>query len=430
MRVAVEKILLVFMSLTLMSMVPSSVIDNGTMTVGLLLALICSGLVEWRGGISTHAWMICAAYVLGVLAFPQWCVFLPLVAYDSARLSWISRRAAGLGNARMGIVVGWLCLAPVFIWLARYRYGTAYRTVDAAIPKVSAVMPLLATVVLLGFALGVARAESSSSRRALRRVRDRARERSRHVRLRLSDVEEERARAVRMATLGERTRIAREIHDNVGHVLTRAIMQSQAGKVVADAMGNAAAAEGFTSLNATLNDAMTLVRRSVHDLEDNGTDFAAQIADAAGSFDGLSPDFAVTLTNDITSAPAPVSRCFATTIREALSNVIRHSHARTATVMLRDFPAIWQLVVLDPGPARNDDSSSVSETAMSDTDEGLRGMGLADIEVRVRALGGTSLCGPYRDGWRVFVSVPKAPWVRDSGGHESDHEQTSSPKET
>ncbi len=36
-----------------------------------------------------------------------------------------------------------------------------------------------------------------------------------------------------MATLGERMRIAREIHDNVGHLLTRAIMQAQAGKTVA-----------------------------------------------------------------------------------------------------------------------------------------------------------------------------------------------------
>ena len=32
-------------------------------------------------------------------------------------------------------------------------------------------------------------------------------------------------------------------------------------------------------------------------------------------------------------------------------------------------------------------------------DELMRGMGLADIESRVRALGGTAVCGPYEDGW-------------------------------
>lgn len=44
----------------------------------------------------------------------------------------------------------------------------------------------------------------------------------------------------------------------------------------------------------------------------------------------------------------------------------------------------------------------------------MRGMGLADIESRVRALGGTAVCGPYEGGWRVFVSVPKKRWTMES----------------
>jgi uncharacterized Zn finger protein len=35
------------------------------------------------------------------------------------------------------------------------------------------------------------------------------------------------------------------------------------------------------------------------------------------------------------------------------------------------------------------------------------GIGLADIEERARALGGNATCGPYGEGWRVFVSIPK-----------------------
>ena len=75
--------------------------------------------------------------------------------------------------------------------------------------------------------------------------------------------EDSRALSIRMATLGERTRIAREIHDNVGHLLTRAIMQAQAGKTVAKATNDTVAAQGFATLGATLDDAMTMVRRSV-----------------------------------------------------------------------------------------------------------------------------------------------------------------------
>ena len=32
----------------------------------------------------------------------------------------------------------------------------------------------------------------------------------------------------------------------------------------------------------------------------------------------------------------------------------------------------------------------------------------------LRALGGTAVCGPYEDGWRVFVSVPKKRWTMES----------------
>ena len=67
---------------------------------------------------------------------------------------------------------------------------------------------------------------------------------------------------------------------------------------------------------------MTLVRKAVHDLKDEGTDFASQIETAAHSMDGAGP-LRVRLVNGIDSAPAAVSRCFATAIREALNNTVR-----------------------------------------------------------------------------------------------------------
>ena len=78
---------------------------------------------------------------------------------------------------------------------------------------------VMALVALLGFVLGRARA-SSDERGARCCTRRTARESSRATRSRIADIDEERAQSIRMATLGERTRIAREIHDNVGHLLT------------------------------------------------------------------------------------------------------------------------------------------------------------------------------------------------------------------
>ncbi|PAU66930.1 Signal transduction histidine kinase, partial [Bifidobacterium italicum] len=202
-----------------------------------------------------------------------------------------------------------------------------------------------------------------------------------------------RAADMRRARLNERTRIAREIHDNVGHTLTRAIMMTQADQIVATTIGDDGHAAQFARIGATLDEAMTMIRRSVHDLKDEGTDFQGMMEDAAAVSEG-SP-LRVRLVDGIRQAPSSLAHCFAAIIREALTNTVRHGTAREATVRLIDLPGLWQLVVQDDGgkperPVRR-----------------AGGIGLADIEERARALGGTATCGPYAQGWRVFVSVPK-----------------------
>ena len=199
---------------------------------------------------------------------------------------------------------------------------------------------------------------------------------------------------MRQARLNERTRIAREIHDNVGHVLTRAIMMTQADHVVAATVGDAEHAAQFGQISATLDEAMTLIRASVHDLKDEGTDFHSMVEDAASVDEGV--PLTVHLADGIEHAPAAVARCFAAVIREALTNAVRHGTASEATVKLIDLPGLWQLIVQDNG------GKPISAGAMRSA-----GIGLADIEERARALGGNATCGPYGEGWRVFVSIPK-----------------------
>lgn len=361
--------------------------------IGLLTAISLSCLGEWlmlRRVAPAMTALPAGVCIVAALLMPRWCVFLPVVAYDLARLpvAWHDARADRL--------VRWLSpLVPTTIAMARMG--------DVSDRLILLVAGL---VTVIGLMLGRSRATVLRLRRTLRHTQDIARDGNRANRRRMADIAEERSQSVRMATLNERTRIAREIHDNVGHLLTRAIMQAQAGRAVADATGDATASQGFGALHGTLDEAMTMVRRSVHDLADDGTDSAAQITDAAHAFGMATPGFTVTLSNEITDAPAPVTHCFATVIRESLSNVVRHSDASTATVTLRDFPAIWQLVIEDPGPVK-----AMADRHDESEGEAMRGMGLADIDSRVRALGGMASCGPYHDGWRVFVTVPKRRWA-------------------
>lgn len=283
------------------------------------------------------------------------------------------------------------------------------------------VAALLILYMILGFAVGMLCARNIELAWQNKRLQDSRRDQIRRLRSQLAESEEDRAASVRAATLAERTRIAREIHDNVGHMLTRTIMQSEASQVVAQVSGQEQAAQGFAQIRDTVGEAMTLVRGAVHDLKDEGTDFVAQIEASAHGFDGSS-GVKVMLSNGIDAAPAAVSRCFATTIREALNNTIRHSMARNVDIVLRDFPALWQLRIQDDGALWSDGSQESDASMMGETSvlihqfrsavrkeamQGDTGIGLADIEERARALGGTAVCGPYHEGWRVFVSIPK-----------------------
>ncbi|WP_423220484.1 sensor histidine kinase [Bifidobacterium imperatoris] len=403
---------------------------------GMLIAISATGLSEW---LARHAWawLPACCYAFASTVLPLWIMFLPVISYDAAKttkplpslihaLSHTSipkrtssptampsaasppapsnQRVLLIGNA----ISRWLWLVSIAA-----AFGQAYFGGNAWTGTFSIRIFVIVTgACALGFALGCRAKREAALRHMLRVMQDHERQSVRVHRLRLADIDEERAQSIRMATLGERTRIAREIHDNVGHLLTRAIMQAQAGKAVADATNDAIAAQNFAALSGTLDDAMTMVRRSVHDLEDDGTDFAAQIKDAVASFDGISAGFSVRLINDIAAAPAPVSRCLATVIRESLTNVVRHSEAQSANVTLRNFPAFWQLVVQDDGPAKH--ASNISGPTIQISHELPRGMGLADIDSRVRAIGGTATCGPYNQGWRVFVSIPKQPWMKET----------------
>ena len=358
---------------------------------GALVAVCCAAVGEYASG----SWLAMALIVMldcGACLVPAWYLMLPIAAFNAASSS------AGVDGSRFlqALVPRWLWLLPMTIVI--------FRSIDSHVPSDLSIIILMVLQTVLGFAAGMLCARCANLAREVRRLQDSRRDQIRRLCSQITENDEDRALAVRTATLAERTRIAREIHDNVGHMLTRAIMQTEAAHVVAQVAGQEQSAQRFCEIHDTVSEAMTLVRKAVHDLKDEGTDFASQIETAAHSMDGAGP-LRVRLVNGIDSAPAAVSRCFATAIREALNNTVKHSQARNVSITLRDFPALWQLCVQDDGTVRRSSAEAVAMQFIRPDDS--TGIGISDIEERARALGGSAICGPYHEGWRVFVSIPK-----------------------
>ena len=211
---------------------------------------------------------------------------------------------------------------------------------------------------------------------------------------------------VRAAVLGERTRIARDIHDGVGHVLTRLLLM-----VKADLAG----------LDSSLGEALDSMRRSVHALSDEGEDLPTTLSVLASrcGISQVGVDCALEQ-----APPAAVSRCVVAVVREALTNAARHGQATSAHVKVVDYPAFWQVTVDNDGILPRDDALGTAgpnggvvrgsrdlgpgATARLATGAGLprTGMGLHSMAERVEALGGT-LRVTLRPRFTVFVMIPK-----------------------
>lgn len=315
-------------------------------------------------------------YIIAAVFVPPFVPFAPLAFYDIARRVRREHAWVALG---IGSVFAFALVADL-----RTDALTARTLLLTAILSVAATLLSLRT------------AQLEREQQRMCRTRDELQERALALEARNRDLADRQDYEIELATLAERARIAREIHDNVGHQLTRASLQAEALRVVhADEPGVAA---DFADVKRTVDEALQLVRASVHALNDNAVDLSVQldcIVEGARSDGGPQVELEVLAEH----APANVANCFAAVLREALSNAMRHAHAKTITVRCMEHPSFYQLIVTDDGvDATPASSSNVAE-----------GMGLASMRERVEALGGTFTAGPRAGagGWRVFATVPK-----------------------
>ena len=316
------------------------------------------------------------AYIIAAVFVPPFMPFAPLAFYDIAR------------RVRRERIWPALAIGAVFVCalVADLRGGVlTTRTL-----LLTAILSIAATLL----SLRTAQLEHEQDR--MRRTRDKLQERALVLEARNRDLADRQDYEVELATLAERARIAREIHDNVGHQLTRASLQTEALRVVhANEPGVAA---DFADVKRTVDEALQLVRASVHALNDNATNLSVQLERIV---EGVRSDSGPQIELEVLAehAPANVANCFAAVLREALSNAMRHAHAKTITVRCMEHPSFYQLIVTDDGTGGVQASSRGAA----------EGMGLASMRERIEALGGTFTAGPRASagGWRVFATVPK-----------------------
>ncbi|WP_188111347.1 sensor histidine kinase [Nocardioides antri] len=216
-------------------------------------------------------------------------------------------------------------------------------------------------------------------------------------------LEAERAHAERYAVAEERTRIARELHDAVGHAISLMTIQAGAERL---ALGDdrPETARVLTQIERTGRQTMQEMRRLLGVLrtEDEEPDLSPQpgLAQIPALAERMRP-IGLRVDVETEGEPRPVSPGVDISayrvVQEALTNVLKHADGRRSRVRIRYLPHSVELEVTDDGRAAHAAQNG-------------GGHGLAGMRERVSLYGGTLEAGPVPDGgWRLLARLPLEP---------------------
>jgi two-component system sensor histidine kinase DesK len=189
----------------------------------------------------------------------------------------------------------------------------------------------------------------------------------------------------RLALEDERNRFARDLHDILGHSLTVITVKAELANRLIDVDTERTRAE-LADLERLSRDALADVRRAVEGYRE--LTLPGELARARTALSAA--EIAADLPNTTDDVPSDRRELFAWTVREGITNVIRHSGATRCTVVL----GRHEVEVRDDG--RGAASASCDES----------GNGLIGLRERAAALGGTVVTRSLQPGFSLKVVVP------------------------
>lgn len=210
-----------------------------------------------------------------------------------------------------------------------------------------------------------------------------------------------RAEVTRLAVENERLRFARDLHDTLGHTLTSITIRSQlAARLAAADPGRAA--EEMTEVEVASRRALDEVRHAIAGYRAPSLSEELETASRNLGVAGIE----LTVSPADGPIPAAAETLLAWSVREATTNVLRHSRARHCWIDLRVNATSAALEVRDdgrPAPPADDGADDGAEHGSGNGS----GNGLAGIAERVGVAGGRLEVGTLPGGgYRLHAQVP------------------------
>ena len=223
----------------------------------------------------------------------------------------------------------------------------------------------------------------------------------------MRELAQARETVAKLATNEERLRLARDMHDLTGQSLSMITLKSD---LAAKRLTRLPASAERDAILTELDDVSRVSRQTLHDIREAVSGYrrptlaietitARSALDAAGI--RLDDDPGLTMRSGTfdPAAEAVLAWC----LREAVTNVIRHSRARTCRIRLSERVGEVSLEVTDDG-------RGFSGPAKDSAKDSATGSGLRGISERLSAAGGHLSLGPSETGhgFRLTATVPAA----------------------
>ncbi|MFF9767260.1 sensor histidine kinase [Streptomyces sp. NPDC014636] len=359
-----------------------------TLWIGVWLVFLSSPVEDLVNG--GHSAGATVAGAVGLTAFVG--VYLTLVYRNMGR-SFSPRAVLTLGGI-LGVLAPVLAATLGSAWLGLFVYLSVawgatlpLRAAYWAVPASGVVMYLIALrfgeaaearglillVVLIGFAMtGVGQLVRTTI-----------------------ELRKARATVAQLAANEERLRLARDLHDLLGHSLSLITLKSElAGRMLPDHPDKAA--QQVADIEQVSRQALVDVREAVTGYR--RPRLAAELAGTQVALTAAGVVAEVPAEPDLTAVPEESESALAWALREAVTNVVRHSGADRCVVQLTrrqtlDGPVL-ELIVEDNGSGGSGKGP---------------GNGLTGLTERLEKAGGTLEAARVKHGFRLAARVPTAP---------------------
>lgn len=186
----------------------------------------------------------------------------------------------------------------------------------------------------------------------------------------------------------ERKRITGEIHDILGHQISSSIIQLGALQYIIE---DSNLKNRIGQVEAVLQEGMNNIRQVIHSERQDSIDLQVELDQLVNEFYKCPISFVY---DNQTPLKLQASHAIISAVREALTNINKHSNASRVQVRFIEGTGAWNLLIIDNG------------NKLDTTDSNRPGIGLVNMEERIQRLRGQVHISQDK-GFRIFINLPK-----------------------